>query len=384
MKKYPIFLVAALTAALCLSGCGKDSSEEVSVDIENITAEPEEIPDNTEEDSAPQEDTYVDDEEAPGEGYVRSPLTNLWVKEEVAASRPIAVMMPTDSVAQPQYNIGNAGILYEIMEEGDISRQMAIIEGWQDMEKIGNIRSIRRYYIPLGMEWDSIIVHFGGPFYADELITSPGVDNITGAAVGNTKVSPGSGAFFRDSGKSAPHNAFTSGEKLTTQIEKLGYAKEHKSSFAKDHFTFTNSSNPNTLENYGNAKNAELIDLRNPFPYTGTQLKYNAEDGVYYKELLKANQIDAATGEQLTFANVIIQMAEWEQLDDNGYKDFDVVDSGKPGYFCTKGKMIPITWTKTDNNSPTRYYDMDGKEIVLNTGKTYIAIAQNGTEPRFE
>ncbi len=384
MKKYPIFLIAALTAALYLSGCGKEPSEEVSVDIEDITAEPEQIPENTEEDSAPQEDTYVDDEEAPGEGYVRSPLTNLWVKEEVAASRPIAVMMPTDSVAQPQYNIGNAGILYEIMEEGDISRQMAIIEGWQDMEKIGNIRSIRRYYIPLGLEWDSIIVHFGGPFYADELITSPGVDNITGAAVGNTKVSPGSGAFFRDSGKSAPHNAFTSGEKLTTQIEKLGYAKEHKSSFASDHFTFTTSSNPNTLEAYSNAKNAELIDLRDPFPYTGTQLKYSAEEGVYYKELLKDNQIDAATGEQLTFTNVIIQMAEWEQLDDNGYKDFDIVDSGKPGYFCTKGKMIPITWTKTGNKSPTKYYDMDGKEIVLNTGKTYIAIAQNGTEPKFE
>ncbi len=384
MKKYPIFLIAALTAALYLSGCGKEPSEEVSVDIEDITAEPEQIPENTEEDSAPQEDTYVDDEKAPGEGYVRSPLTNLWVEEEAAASRPIAVMMPTDSVAQPQYNIGNAGILYEIMEEGDISRQMAIIEGWQDMEKIGNIRSIRRYYIPLGLEWDSIIVHFGGPFYADELITSPGVDNITGAAVGNTKVSPGSGAFFRDSGKSAPHNAFTSGEKLTAQIEKLGYAKEHKNSFASNHFTFTTSSNPNTLEAYSNAKNAELIDLRDPFPYTGTQLKYDAEEGVYYKELLKDKQIDAATGEQLTFTNVIIQMAEWEQLDDNGYKDFDIVDSGKPGYFCTKGKMIPITWTKTGNNSPTKYYDMDGKEIVLNTGKTYIAIAQSGTEPKFE
>ena len=46
-------------------------------------------------------------------------------------------MMPTDSEAQPQYNIGNAGVLYECMEEGSISRQMAIIEGWQDMEKIG-------------------------------------------------------------------------------------------------------------------------------------------------------------------------------------------------------------------------------------------------------
>ena len=142
MKRMQVLLIAGIMTVVCLTGCGKKEEEPVSSEIESITVQEEAIPEEevkTEE----AEEVYVDDEEPPADGYVRSSLTNLWVPEEIAKSRPIAVMMPTDSEAQPQYNIGNAGVLYECMEEGSISRQMAIIEGWQDMEKIGNIRSCR-------------------------------------------------------------------------------------------------------------------------------------------------------------------------------------------------------------------------------------------------
>lgn len=388
MKKHNILLLTVLTAALCFSGCGKNS-EEASSDIQDITVEAEDIPvSTTEEPAEPEEEVYVDDEEAPGEGYVRSSLTNLWVEEDIANIRPIAVMMPTDSVAQPQYAIGSAGVLYEIMEEGQISRQMAIIEGWQDFEKIGNIRSIRAYYVPVGMEWDSIIVHFGGPFYANDIISNPSVDNITGATTGvqgNSTPARGSEAFFRSSDKSAPHNAYTSGEKLTSAIEKQNYSLEHRSQYwVADHFKFTNASHPNTLEDYSDASRAYTIDLSGVFPVTLTSLEYNEEEGVYYKNLHKTKQIDQLTGEQLTFANVIVQMTDSRRLDDHDYQDFTMVDSGKPGYFCTMGKVIPITWTKTSNDAPTKYYDMDGNEITLNTGRTYIAVAQTGTKPIFE
>lgn len=388
MKKHNILLLTMLTAALCFSGCGKDS-EEASSDIQDITVEAEDIPVSTPEEPAePEEEVYVDDEEAPGEGYVRSSLTNLWVEEDIANIRPIAVMMPTDSVAQPQYAIGSAGVLYEIMEEGQISRQMAIIEGWQDFEKIGNIRSIRAYYVPVGMEWDSIIVHFGGPFYANDIISNPSVDNITGATTGvqgNSTPARGSEAFFRSSDKSAPHNAYTSGDKLTSAIEKQNYSLEHRSQYwVADHFKFTNASHPNTLEDYSDASRAYTIDLSGVFPVTLTSLEYNEEEGVYYKNLHKTKQIDQLTGEQLTFANVIVQMTDSRRLDDHDYQDFTMVDSGKPGYYCTMGKVIPITWTKTSNDAPTKYYDMDGNEITLNTGKTYIAVAQTGTKPIFE
>ena len=85
-------------------------------------------------------------EEGPA-GYVRSVYTNEWVPAAQAASRPIAIMMPTDQAAQPSYGISHAKVLYEVMEEGDISRQLAIIDDWQGLSRIGNIRSCRAYYI---------------------------------------------------------------------------------------------------------------------------------------------------------------------------------------------------------------------------------------------
>lgn len=92
-------------------------------------------------------------EEGPA-GYVRSVYTNEWVPAAQAASRPIAIMMPTDKAAQPSYGISHAKVLYEIMEEGDISRQLAVIDDWQGLSRIGNIRSCRAYYIPIATEWD--------------------------------------------------------------------------------------------------------------------------------------------------------------------------------------------------------------------------------------
>ena len=123
-----------------------------------------------------------------------------------AAGRPIAVMMPTDKIAQPSYGIGNAKILYEIMEEGEISRQMAIIDDWQGLAKIGNIRSCRLYYIPEAMEWDPILVHFGGVVYMKDKITAPDVDNLSGTSeYGVGGAAPGSVYFFRTTDRKAPH-----------------------------------------------------------------------------------------------------------------------------------------------------------------------------------
>ncbi len=53
---------------------------------------------------------------------------------------------------------------------------------------------------------------------------------------------------------------------------------------------------------------------------------------------------------------------------------FHSIDYNRDGYYITNGKAIPITWSKEDELSPTKYYDMDGKEITLNTGRTYVAL----------
>ncbi|MCH5275138.1 MAG: DUF3048 domain-containing protein [Lachnospiraceae bacterium] len=392
MKKNKLILSLSLAAILLLSACGGDKQTSVHPDdlAEPIGGEST-APEETE--TVP-EDTLS--EVPPAEGMVRSSLTNEWIDGDVANIRPIAVMFPTDKGSQPQYGIGLAGVLYECMEEGGMSRQMGIIEDWQELEQIGNIRSCRDYYAYWSMEWDSFLVHWGGPFYLADVVNRSDVNNLSGATVGGgNAVAPavGSNAFYRwdqnnptNSNPTANiHNGFTNGEKLVEQINKLGYQMEHRDAYYEpNHFNFAPASEPNTLEDAKGSFEATEVDLSKIFTTTKTSFTYDEETGTYWKYLYGDKQIDVITGEQLAFTNIIIQDTYWEKRDDKGYLIFQVHDSGRSGYYFTQGRGIPITWTKESDYAPTRYYDLDGNEIQLNTGHTYIGVAQEGREPIYK
>lgn len=384
MKKAKAMLLIALTSVLILSGCGNGQTSEVihpdDLGEPIVTVSPNTDEVTTAEDSSPE---YTD--VAPAEGMVKSTLTSLWVEEEVYNSRPIAVMFPTDKGSQPQYGIGLAGILYECMEEGGISRQMGIIEDWQDLSQIGNIRSGRDYYAYWCMEWDAFFVHWGGPFYLVDIVNRSDFNNLSACTVGVTeKLAPavGSEAFYRSDPKNPTiHNGYTNGSKLSSAIKSLGYKTEHRDNyFEPEHFKFASFAEPNSLDDASGSFDATSIDLSKIFPVTYSSLTYNEEEGVYYKFLYNNKQIDELTGEQLTFTNVIVQNTYWEYRPDNKYIAFQCIDSTRDGYYFTGGKGIHITWKKTSDTSPTRYYDDKGNEIKLNPGKTFIAIAQDGKE----
>lgn len=310
---------------------------------------------------------------------VRSVYTNEPVTEAQAAQRPIAVMMPTDKIAQPSYGIGNAEILYEIMEEGNISRQMAIIPNWQGLSQIGNLRSCRLYYLPAAKEWDPILVHFGGVFYMQGTIDAPDMNNLSGTyeyGVGGAR--PGAGYFYRTTNRKAPHNAYISAEGVQKACAELGYQTTIRDEYYNSkHFTFAEG--VNTLEQYGGqALTANVIDLSQVFSYTKSSLQYDPTSGLYLKNLHGKAQTDGLTGAQIAFANVIVQNTNWAYADAKGYLAFQMVDSTQDGYYFTKGKVIHIRWVKNSDYEPTRYYDDYGNEIQLNTGKTYIAVAQAG------
>lgn len=315
---------------------------------------------------------------------VRSVYTNEPVTAAQATLRPIAVMMPTDKVAQPSYGISSADVLYEIMEEGNISRQMAIISNWQGLPQIGNLRSCRLYYIPAAKEWDPILVHFGGVFYMQGTIDAPDMNNLSGTyEYGVGGATPGSGYFYRTQNRKAPHNAYISADGIQKACAQLGYQLTIREGYYNSkHFTFAEG--VNTLDQYGGqAATANVIDLSNVFSYTKSSLRYDPVSGLYLKSLHGKPQTDGLTGQQIAFANVIVQNTTWAPLDAKGYLNFQMIDNLQDGYYFTKGKAIHIRWAKTSDYTPTKYYDDNGNEIQLNTGKTYIAVAQAGKQVAF-
>ena len=313
-----------------------------------------------------------DDSNPPKEGMVRSHMTNEWIDAKVADTRPIAVMVPNESGAIPHYNLSKASVVYEANVEGRISRLMAVYEDWQDLERIGNIRSARTYYAYWAFEWDAFFVHFGGPYYINTLMAEETTENIDG-------LSGDGSAFYRSKDRPDPHNVYTDGEKLAERIAKHGYSMKYRGLTKETHFQFASKAEPNALTQYGSdAGNATYIDMSGCYPLTRCYFEFNEEDGLYYRFQHLSGGSDEphmdADGEQLAFKNILVQYTKQEVLDDKGYLVLQCHDDTRDGWFFTNGKGIHVNWEKDSDYDATRYYDDDGNEIVLNTGKTMICI----------
>lgn len=373
MKFGAVFLAAVI--ALCACGGEEDLKSPIILEEEPLTS-PDAEGDSLDGTATPADVIVEDDSVPPHEGMVRSRLTNEWVDEEVANTRPIAVMTPNEASAVPHYNLSNASIIYEANVEGRMTRMMAIYEDWEDLEKIGNIRSLRAYYAYWAFEWDAFIVHFGGPFFIDDLIAESTTQNINGNGGDDA-------AFYRTTDRKAPHNAYASGEGILNVINRKGYSLSDRGLADDYHYLFATKAQPNTLEQYGSsARTATYIDMSGCYPLTRCYFEYNEDDGLYYRSQHLSGgtdgpHIDAVTGEQLAFKNILVQNTKHEELGE-GYLAFQCHDTTRDGWFFTNGKGIHVTWEKTSDYGATRYYDDDGNEITLNTGKTMVCIVEDG------
>ena len=322
MKKIKIGIVF-WAVLMMLAACGQEDEPEAPITPESSSSSvtnpsmpesPEGLP------STSPEIVIEDDTLPPREGMVRSPLTNEWVDPDVAETRPIAVIIPNEINAIPHYSLSKASIIYEANVEGRMSRMMAIYEDWKNLEKIGNVRSLRTYYMYWAFEWDALIVHIGGPYFINDLLAEPNTQTIDG------NLEADASAIFRTSDRPAPHNGYASGPNLMNVIEKKGYPLTYRDLIDSNHFRFASKLKPNTLSQYGTeAKNATYIDMSGCYPLTRCYFEFHEEDGLYYRSQHLSGSTDGphtdSNGTQLTFKNILVQNIKSEDLGE-GYMAF--------------------------------------------------------------
>lgn len=289
------------------------------------------------------------------EGKVVSYLTGEWVDPEVNGRRPVAIMINNIGEAMPQSGIGQADIIYEMVVEGGITRLMAVFSDYQDMGKIGPVRSARQYYVRAAGQLDAVFCHIGTSTLADNELASGRVDNMDGMnAVGNYFI-------YRDDSRVAPHNAYTSGQGLNAALEYAGIDMNYDDNFQA---SFSFNSKNKVLENGSPANKVTTAFNGSRQPW----FEYHEEDHQYYRFQFGEKQIDDQTGEQLKFQNVLILFAETYSVD--GYlMEVCNADQGD-GYYATNGQYIPITWRY--ELGTIHYYTKDGERLRMNPGKTWI------------
>ena len=158
-------------------------------------------------------------------------LTGKQVSTEIGSKRPVAIMFNNIIDAIPQAGIANADVVYEAPVEGGITRLMGIMEDYEDASRIGSVRSCRNYYVYYATEFDAIYSHFGQAVYALDLLERPEVDNLSGLS------DYGSTVYYRSDDRVAPHNVYTTAERLEQGIEMCGYDRYYPEDYA-GHYQF--------------------------------------------------------------------------------------------------------------------------------------------------
>lgn len=271
-------------------------------------------------------------------------------------SRPIAVMIDNNINAMPQAGLEQADIVYELIVEGGETRLMLVLQD-KDLSKIGPIRSSRHNFLDYALENDAIYVHYGWSPQAKSDITKLGVNNING-------IYESSSNFWRDSSRYAPHNAVTS----TANILKIAKNKEYRTTTSKD-----------TVLNYVvdevNLEDGQVADtVTIPYSDNNTvKYTYDAKKEVYTRYSRGKKQTDWNTGSAVTTKNIIITFAKNKSIDSYGRQNIDNIGT-LDGYYITNGKAIKIKCEKTSRSSQTIYKDLEGNEINVNDGKTFIQV----------
>lgn len=366
MKKINIrrFVCGISACAMILSGmtgCGKkqtlpEEEDVTSVSSVSVTAEPTEEPIQAESVTEAQ----------PPEGTYFSELTGEPISTDLQEQRPVAVMVDNETTAYPHYGIAEGDVVYEIMnstKNGRITRLMVLVKDWEKIQQMGSIRSVRPTNIILASEWNAVLCHDGGPRYVDEYFAKDYAKEHF------------SGTFSRvDNGKAREFTEYVCAGDLDTNFANTGYSTTYNEFRPErdSHFQFVNYNTENDLSGVSGAITANTVAL--PFSHTSSTLTYNQSTGTYDLSCYGSVHTDAEDGQAATFKNVILQSCSFSEYDDAGYMIYNVVAQNQAGYYITDGRAEPITWSKESETGITKYYDMNGNEIAINRGKTYISL----------
>lgn len=379
-------MASLLLTIACLSGCG-ESEGRVEVKEPEIIAVGESTPAGPEETEAPPTEEVpeelttaypvVREERESVNGQIQSYLTGQWTDETIATRRPIAVMIPNNKPAMPQYGLSKAAIIYEAPVEGRITRLMAVFEDFDDLDRIGPVRSSRDYFLYTAMGYEAIYCNWGLAVpYVEALINRDDVYNVSAAVEGIHN--PADEAYSRV--KRGPNYAleFTGYlmiDGLMKAVDRLGYDWNYDDAYVRP-FLFVEDG---SFADYADRESAVRIypggesgsnssGYGSYHPY----FEYHEDDHLYYRFQDGKQQIDEYTGNQLTVSNVIFQYCYGEVRDAHDYLAFNVHGKGEALVF-TGGKVIKGTWKRLDGDfTPARFYDENGDEIIMNQGATWI------------
>lgn len=348
MFKKTISLICGISILLTLAACGGETDK---------TADSSSTPESSQ--SA-----------QPISNYIVNPLTGVEnLDKDKANTRPVAIMIDNDSVAQnnTQSGVSNADIVYETETEGGITRLMAVYQDISKVPQIGDVRSARYVYVDLAMGHNAIYVHSG----KDVVYCGPHLNDLDNFEI--TYGYYGERIHYGDAKNW--QELFTTGETLAKAFKEKNWKTTQESSSAWLNFAADSTSvtlTGGTANKITAAFNSSYISY----------FTYDPATGKYIKTSSKCTNTDRNNGASYEFENVFVLKTTMGYYDGNYRRDI-ALDSGT-GYYAVNGTYEQIKWKKGDSDDSLTFTKADGTPLTVSAGNSWVCFIKTDGKAIFE
>lgn len=286
-----------------------------------------------------------------------SPLTGVEVKDEVATKQAVtAIMIENSPDARPQSGIKGAGVVFEAIAEGGITRFLTLYQE-DKPQLIGPVRSLRMYYVDWLAPFNASVAHIGGSAAALAEVRNGNyrdIDQFFNA-----------GAYWRATDRYAPHNVYTSFERLDALNASKGFTTS----------TFTGF--PRADGKAAATPNATSVTINISSATYNSTYAYDAANNRYNRNLAGVPHTDREASQIIPSVVIALKVNEVTVMEDGYRQSITTTGSGEAIIF-QNGTATTATWTKADRASQLTFTNAAGAPIALNRGQTWISAVPNG------
>ncbi len=289
-------------------------------------------------------------EEPPKPTIYYSPLTGSPVSKEQSEYPVIGVMIENSPDARPQSGLKDAGVVFEAIAEGGITRFLALFQEAHP-DYVGPVRSVRPYYVDWLQGFDAAVAHVGGSGEALAKIRNEGVRDLDQFA--------NPGPFNRVRTRYAPHNMYTNIGSLFSLAKEKGWNTS----------TFTGF--PRKAEKPSASITANAIDITISGALYNVHYDYDATTNSYKRVLAGKPHLDERSKAQLSPKVVVVMIVPYSIHPDGVHSAYQTIGSGKT-YVFQDGIATEGSWEKPSSKAQIVLKDAAGKPLELNAGQTWI------------
>jgi hypothetical protein len=304
-------------------------------------------------------DDQIQEQEEENPNNTESPINGIMTTKEKAAFRPVGVMIENHPDARPQSGLAEADLVYEMVTEGGITRFFAVF-GSNSPKEMGPVRSARVPFVTFADEYNAFYAHVGGSAEALSLISkTKDFYDLNQFSLGKY--------FWRDSKRYAPHNVYTTVEKL----QEAARSKRYDTNGTIDTWQFKDDE---IKENRGQTQSVSI-----DFSSALYKVTWNYDKGTNSYKRLQAGKVmtDRITSKEIEAKTIIVQKVS--SYTQGQYTLMKHIGTGKATVYMD-GKIINGTWSKSAQGSRTKFYDENNIELKITRGPIWLEIATNGVK----